>query len=142
MIKIDGSLFIQIINFIFLIWALNVVLYKPVRNMILKRKEKIEGLEESIEAFEREAREKENLLTSSIREARNEGMKEKEALLAEAAAKEKEIIERINQKAREELMALREKIARDAQAVREALEKEVGKYAEAIAEKILGRAIE
>jgi len=141
MIQIDGSVAIQIINFLFLIWALNTVLYKPIRNIIRKRKEKIDGLAHSIETFEKEAVEKDAAFSSGIKEARNKGMKEKDAMLAEAAAKEKEIIERINQRAREELAALRGKIEKDAQAVRASLEKEVDAYAAAIAQKILGRSV-
>ncbi len=141
MININSSVFIQIINFLFLIWALNTVLYKPIRNILRKRKEKIDGLQQNIEAFEKDAREKDAAFSSGIKEARTTGLKEKEVLLDKAAATEKEIIGRINQKAREELTTLREKITRDAQAVRSSLEKEVGQYAEAIAQKVLGRAV-
>jgi len=141
MIQIDGSVFIQIVNFLFLIWALNTVLYKPLRNIIRKRKEKVDGLQLIITTSEKDAREKDAAFADGIKDARVQGMKEKEALMAEAAAQEKEIVERINQKAREELAALREKIAGDAQAVRASLEKEVGGYAEAIAQKLLGRAV-
>jgi len=141
MINIDSSVFIQIINFLFLIWALNTVLYKPIRNILRKRKEKIDGLQQNIEAFEKDARDKDAAFYSGIKEARTTGLKEKEALLAKAADTEKEIIGRINQKAREELTTLREKITQDAQAVRSSLEKEVGQYAEAIAQKVLGRAV-
>jgi len=141
MINIDSSVFIQIINFLFLIWALNTVLYKPIRNILRKRKEKIDGLQQNIEAFEKDARDKDAAFYTGIKEARTTGLKEKEALLAKAADTEKEIIGRINQKAREELTTLREKITQDAQAVRSSLEKEVGQYAEAIAQKVLGRAV-
>src|SRR4030042_7107884 len=131
MININSSVFIQIINFLFLSWALNTVLYKPIRNILRKRKEKSDGLQQNIEAFEKDAREKDAAFSSGIKEARITGLKEKEVLLDKAAATEKEIIGRINQKAREELTTLREKITRDAQAVRSSLEKEVGQYAEA-----------
>ena len=49
MVSIDGSLIIQIVNFIFLIWILNVVLYKPIRKVLIQRKEKIAGLEQKID---------------------------------------------------------------------------------------------
>ena len=41
----DASVFIQMINFIFLIWILNTLLFKPIRNILLKRKQEFEGLE-------------------------------------------------------------------------------------------------
>jgi len=45
----DASVFIQIINFLFLIWVLNLIIYKPIRNILIQRKEKFSGLEADIE---------------------------------------------------------------------------------------------
>ena len=45
MIKIDASVVLQIVNFVFLIVVLNVVLFKPVRKILRQRKEKVDGLE-------------------------------------------------------------------------------------------------
>ncbi len=45
----DGSLFVQIANFLIIIWALNVILYKPIRKILIQRKEKIVSLEQNIE---------------------------------------------------------------------------------------------
>ena len=49
LISIDSSLLIQIVNFLFLIWALNVILYKPIRGILLKRKTYVTDLEEGVE---------------------------------------------------------------------------------------------
>ena len=38
----DISLLFQIANFLFLIWALNTILFKPIRKILRERKEKIE----------------------------------------------------------------------------------------------------
>ena len=141
MIKIDGSVFIQIVNFLFLIWVLNMVLYKPIRNIIQKRKEKVTGLERSVEAFQIGSAERNESYSSGIKEARLKGNRERDALLSDASAKEKEIIGKINQRAREEMAGLKEKIAKDAVEIRKVLEKDVGSHAEAIAQKILGRAV-
>ena len=45
MISVDVSLFIQIANFLFLIWVLNIILYRPIRGIIRQRKEKFDKLE-------------------------------------------------------------------------------------------------
>ena len=34
----DASVIIQIINFLFLIWVLNLIIYKPIRNIFIQRK--------------------------------------------------------------------------------------------------------
>jgi F-type H+-transporting ATPase subunit b len=62
-------------------------------------------------------------------------------LVQTAAEEEKAIIEKINQKAQAELVEMREKIAKDAETVRATLQKEIDVFADAIGEKILGRAV-
>jgi F0F1-type ATP synthase membrane subunit b/b' len=108
--------------------------------MIQKRKEKVTGLEKSIEGAQQDLTAKTESYASGIKEARAAGLKERDALIAEASIREKEVIAKINQRAREELTGLKEKIGKDAAGIRNILEKEVGSYAESIAQKILGRA--
>ena len=139
MIVIDGSVILQIINFVFLIWVLNTVLYKPIRKVLRQRNEKVAGLEKNIDTFTRDSREKDASFELGIKDARRRGLKEKEALLQAAADEEKKIIAKINEKAQAEIAAIREKIAKDAKHVRETLQQEIEVFAEEIERKILGR---
>lgn len=141
MVSVDSSLIIQIINFILLIWIMNIVLYRPVREMLRKRGKRVAGLEENIEKFHATAREKEAEFAEGIKSARTRGLKEKEALLQEAEAEEKEIIGKINAKAQEELAKVRENVAREAESVRSTLMREVDAFARDIGHKILGRTV-
>jgi membrane protein implicated in regulation of membrane protease activity len=47
----DWTVGIQIINFLLIIWILNLILYRPIRNIVRQRKEKIDGLELIIETY-------------------------------------------------------------------------------------------
>ena len=91
----DGSALIQIINFVFLVLVLNVLLYRPIRKILAQRKEKIGGLELSIETSDRDALEKDEAFAAGIKEARARGFKEKEALKQQATDEEKKIIANI-----------------------------------------------
>jgi len=141
MISVDSSLFIQIANFLILIWVLNRVLYGPIRKMLLERKAKISGLEDNIESCAQQVKESNEAYALGIKEARTNGLKEKEKLVQVAEAQEKELIQQINEKAQAELAKIREKVAKDAEAVRKTLLQDVDKFANDIGEKILGRAI-
>ena len=141
MINVDGSVFIQIANFIFLIWVMNMILYKPIRKALLQRKDKVSSLERSIADFNTEAQEKENAFASGIKEARASGLKEKQALIQSGSDEEKIVLENINKKAQAELAKSREKIAKDAESVRISLQKELDTFVNAIGQKILGRAV-
>ena len=137
----DWTLFVQIANFLLIVWVLNIVLFKPIRNILIQRKEKVTSLEQNIETSDKEAKEKNEAFDSGIRDARAKGLSEKNVLLDEAANEEREIVDKINQKAQADLAEVREKIAKDAEAVRASLQKEIDTFANAIGEKILGRAV-
>lgn len=137
----DWTFWVQLANFLFLIWVLNLILYRPIRNVLIQRKEKISGLEENIESSHKDVEEKEDAFNKAIRAARAKGLEMKDNLLAEAADEEKKIISAINEKAQADLVEVRGKIGKDAQAAKEILMQEVDGFATAISEKILGRAV-
>ena len=131
---------LQILNFLVLLFVLNLVLYKPIRNILKQRKEKFEGLEETVAATGKEADTQYQAFDDGIRAARAKGQKEKEALVQSATDEENEIVAKINAKAKDELAEVKAKIVKDTDAVKGALEKEIDTFADAITQKILGRA--
>ncbi len=140
MVDINWTVIPQIINFLILIFALNIVCYKPIRKILLERKAKVEGLTVNIDSATRESDEKDKAFGIGIREARAKGQKEKEALMQTAADEEKVIVGKIMDKAREDMAEVKAQIAKDTGEVKAALEKEVDTFADAITQKILGRA--
>ena len=137
----DGSLIIQIANFLLIIWILNLILYRPIRNILRQRRERIEGLELSIETYNENAQEKDDAFASGIKEARTRGLKQKDTLLQAAAEEEKQIIENVNTNAQAELAEIRKKIAKDADNARTSLQERVDEFADEICQKILGRKV-
>ena len=139
MVSVDGSIVVQIVNFLVLIWILNMVLYKPIRKILLERKEKVTGLQTTIDGSAQEVAAKEEAYAEGVRQARARGQKEKEALVQAAAEEEKVIIGKINESAQADLKSVKEKIAQEMGTVRAALEEEVDAFADTIGKKILGR---
>ena len=137
----DGSIIIQIINFLFAIWVLNVLLYKPIRKVLTRRKEKVDGLELAIATSNNDVKEKDDAFAAGMKEARARGFKEKGALLQQAADEEKSIIADINRNAQAELTKIRGQIKKDVEAARESLQSEIDDFANQISQKILGRAV-
>jgi F-type H+-transporting ATPase subunit b len=141
MVSVDLSVFVQIVNFILLIWLMNIVLYKPIRGVLARRKQKVEGLELGIRSSTENAREKEEAFNTGIREARVKGVSLKDSLVEDASSEEKRIISELQEKAKNDLAEVREKISRDVAAARKELQKEIDVFAVTIGEKILGRAV-
>jgi len=137
----NESIIIQILNFIFLIWALNKILYRPIRNVLAQRKEKIDGMQKRIDDFKSEMEEKGEALETGIKEARVKGLKEKEGLIATAEDEEKAIIGEIHKKAKAELKEVLDKISNDAEEARKSLQNEIDGFVKDIGQKILGRAV-
>ncbi len=140
MVNVNGSLIVQIINFLFLFFVLNLVLFKPIRKILLERKGKIAGLEGGIEKFSSEALDRDKAYKEGLKMARKKGLQQKKTFVEQASKEEKEIIDKINKKAQANLAEIRGKVAKESENARIALEKEVDVFAGAIAEKILGRA--
>ena len=140
MVDINLTVIPQIINFLFLIFAMNIVCYKPIRKVLLERKAKVDGLEENISSATKLSDEKDNAFSQGVRDARAKGQKEKEALLNEAGEEEKVIVGKIMDKAKEDMATVKEQITKETEEVKAALEKEVDAFADAITQKILGRA--
>ncbi len=141
MISVDGSVFIQMVNFLVLIWALNFIVYRPIRGILAQRKEKVEGLEQGISRYEQDLAEKEQAIQAGIQQAREKGQKEKETLEERAREHEQQMMEQINEKARTDLAEIRERVARETESVRMSLQKQVDQFADQISEKILGRTV-
>ncbi len=140
MVEINWTVLPQIANFLILIFVLNIIVYKPIRKILLERKDKFQGLADGITSADQQAQEKDQAFNTGLKEARVKGQKEKEALLQAASDEEKEIVGRINDKAREDLAEVKAQIAKDTGEVKAALEEEVDAFADAISQKILGRA--
>ena len=137
----DFSVFIQMANFLILIMVLNILLYKPIRGILIQRREKIKSLEDGIDGFQADARDKEEAYVSGIKKARALGLKEKQSLVDAATEQEKAIVDKIHQQAQAVLVEIRKRVAKEASAAKEELLKEVDGFANAISEKILGRAV-
>ena len=112
MVSVDGSIVLQIANFLLLIWILNMVLYKPIRKVLLERKEKMVGMQSDIDGSAQQVQSKEDAYVEGVRQARAAGPKEKD---------------------------VREKITQEMGTVKAALEDEIDAFADAIGQKILGR---
>jgi len=137
----DWSVSIQIVNFLFLIFALNLLLFRPIRKIIAERNQKTRGMELAISNAAASAAEKDQAFAKSIKDARAQGLKEKEALVNQAQEEERQLIENINVKAQADIEDIRRKIAADAEHVRQSLQQDVGTFANEIARKILGRSV-
>ena len=96
MLEINSSLFIQIANFLLLLFLLNMLLYRPIRQILNQRTAQVNSLQAMIDDFEGKASEYENGIEESKIMARKEGHHEREVCKAQGLDEEKERRERTN----------------------------------------------
>ena len=135
----DISTLYQMINFLILLFFLNLFLYRPIRSIIIKRKEKIENMEDDVAKASDELTSQIDAYKQGIQQARMKGIKEKQVFIDNAAKEEKEIVDKINAKAIDNFAKIKQQVADESQKAYNELEKDIDIYAKAISEKVLGR---
>ena len=141
MLAIDGSLFIQIANFLLLILILNIFLYRPIRRILIRRNEETDSLQKMIESFQGRSEQNEKGLEESMISARKEGFMEKEGFKGQGLEEEKGILQEVNSSVEEKLGKAKKEMEMKITDIRKTLDEQVGAFSKELAEKILGRRI-
>ena len=139
MIDIDWTLFAQIINFLLLVFLLNVVLFRPIRNAIKDRQAKILAQEAEYNLLVDQGRSLEDEIKEKLAAARREGAAAREALKQEGAQAEASLLEEVKRQVEVEWATVETKIKADMAKARKSLQKQAQTFAQLLATKILGR---
>lgn len=139
MIELDWTLFVQIINFLVLVFLLNMVLFRPIRKIILDRRTRQDSFEKDISGL---ADNRQGILgevEGQLTAARREGLGLREKLRQEGSQAENSLLEQVKKEVEAEWTRVEAKIKKDVAKAREALRAQVKDFAMALSAKILGR---
>jgi F-type H+-transporting ATPase subunit b len=139
MIAIDWTLYAQIINFLLLVFLLNVVLFRPIRNAIRDRQAKLLAQEAEINLLMDQGRSLEDDIKEKLAAARRDGAGARENLKQEGAQAEASLLEDVKHQVEVEWATVEKKIKADMTKARQSLKKEAKTFAQLLATKILGR---
>ena len=142
MVAITGSLIVQIIVFLALIWFTKTYLWGPLVRVMDERKTRVS---EGLAAAERGTREL-NEAIAKAEEQMAEAREQAQEILANAQRQANEIVDRARSEARSEgdriLTAARDEVEQTVASAKEDLRREVGEIAVSGAERILRREID
>ena len=141
MIDINITLFIQMVNFFLLIFLLNTILYRPIRNMIAKRNQVIAEREQGIERADADAAAAVREFEGKVQEARIEGRQKVQGLKDVGYEKEKNLLQEAAEHSASELAKVRDQIKKDIAAARKRLRAQIQAFSVEVAQKVLGRTI-
>ncbi|MCJ7809541.1 MAG: ATP synthase F0 subunit B [Desulfobulbaceae bacterium] len=142
MLNIDGSLFIQIVNFLVLLFIMNIILYKPIRGIIAKRDEEMNSRRNSIEEYRNKAEKDQKGIEEGLIAARKEGFLAKESFKSQGLEEEKGILREAGGSVEQKLDAAKKELESKIVDVRKSLEGVIRMFSSELAEKILGRSVQ
>jgi F-type H+-transporting ATPase subunit b len=141
-VSLDSTILIQMINFLILIFILNLLLYKPILGIMDKRKKRFQDTEDEIKSINLTIEERMAAYEEKVRLAKMDALNQKNDILKEGSDQAKTMIDA----ARGEIPGMMEefhgKMNREVTDARRILTDQSRKISVDIAEKLLGRSIQ
>ncbi|MEA3471354.1 MAG: ATP synthase F0 subunit B [Thermodesulfobacteriota bacterium] len=142
MIELNYTLLIQMINFLLLIFILNLLLYKPITKIIDERNKKIEDSKNEVESLDKKAELKIADYEEKMRQARQEAMSQSSEVRNEGEETGKTVIEETRGEISTMIEGFKDTLASEGEAARDVLRDQAKKIAVEISEKVLGRGVQ
>ena len=141
MLEINSTLWIQLVNFLIMIFLLNVLLFKPVLKVMEKRRNHLQDLDEEVKSLDSEVEQKMANYKEKLREARLEAMKQKAEIQRKASEEGKDIVGEARGKISQIVEDFNQKVDKEIVSARNVLKSQSEKISVEISEKVLGRDI-
>ena len=141
MINIDYTIWIQMANFLVLMFILNLLLYKPILGIIDRRKKQIQDAEEEIKRLNREVEERMAAYEEKLRLAKMEALEKKLEIIREGTEQGKSFIEAAKGEIPGMMEKFHEEIGKEISDARRILTDQSRGISIEITEKLLGRSL-
>ena len=141
MVELNFTVWIQMVNFIVLIFILNFLLYKPVLKIIEKRNKRIEESDEKVRSLNKTIENNMARYEGKIRQARADATAQRDEVEEEGSEQGKAIIGKVRDEISEKLGDFKAKLRNETDKARGVLRDQTRAIATEISEKVLGRGI-
>lgn len=142
MVSLDYTILIQMINFLFLLFVLNLFLYKPILGIMDKRKKSFQDTEDEVKRINLTIEERMAAYEEKVRLAKLDALNQKNEILKEGSEQAKSVIDAARGEIPGMMDQFHEKMNKEVTEARRVLTGESGKISVDIAEKLLGRSIQ
>ena len=141
MVSLDYSLGIQIVNFLLLIFILNVLLYKPILGMIDKRKKQFEDSDAEIRRLQKTVEQKMAAYEEKLRQAKAAAVEQKNEIIRQGAEEAKTVIDAVRAEIPGMMEQFHARMDGEIGAAKKILTDHSQQLSVEIAEKVLGRSL-
>jgi F0F1-type ATP synthase, subunit b len=138
----DYTLLIQIVTFLVLIYVLNFLLFKPILNIIDRRKKQLEELENEIKLFNDSVDKRVSEYDEKLKQAKTNASELKKEIIKEGDDQAKSIVDIVRGEIPLMTQEFQKKMDKEIQAARKILDNQSRKLSLEIAEKVLGRGVQ
>ena len=142
MVSLDSTILIQMINFLLLIFILNLLLYKPILGIMDKRKKQFQDTEDEIRGINLTIEERMAAYEEKVRLAKMDALNRKIDIMKEGSDQAKSIIDAARGEIPGMMEQFNETINKEVTEARRILADQSRKMSLDIAEKLLGRSIQ
>jgi len=141
LIELNWTFFVQVINFLVLMFILNKILYKPILKVLDERDERVVGGQTKAKQLVAESEKIISSYNDKLQVAKIDALGTKNTARKEASDQANVIIEDARRKAEDIISQVQQEMAKEIERVKKELEPEVGIMAATIAQQILGRKV-
>jgi F-type H+-transporting ATPase subunit b len=141
MITIDIVFLFQAVNFLLLLFLLNILLYKPIRKVMADRAAEMSASREKAASVDLEVQEKMHRYEQKLREIKAAASEERNRLIGEARSEEARIVGAARDEASQSMTALQGAIRKEAEEAETFLRAQAETLSRVISEKVLGRSL-
>lgn len=141
MIDFDITFFIQLANFLILLFLLNLLLFRPIRRVMDERKQITDGGHQRARDLEEQIQAKMSAYREKLQDAKSRAAEERSALRAAAGEEEARILSDAQKKAAAQLETIRSQVDQEAATAGQSLRDNAAQLAEQVASKVLGRSL-
>lgn len=138
MLELNKWFFVLLVNFLVLLYVLNIILFKPFMKLFNERKDSIQGSLEA--AREMQVKREEALLqmNNELKAAREKAKQLYESMVKDGAARQKELLDSINKDAQKLMEAARQELKSETEKARQGLRANVSRFSDDIVKKLIG----
>jgi F-type H+-transporting ATPase subunit b len=141
LIELNWTFFVQIFNFLLLMFILNKILYKPILKVLDEREARIAGGQEKAKELLDESQSILKSYNEKLYGAKIDAMTVKNSSRKQAVDEANEIIENARRNAETIVLDVQKEMTEEIARVKSELEPEIGVMAGTIAQQILGRKV-
>jgi F-type H+-transporting ATPase subunit b len=138
MLELNKWFFVLLLNFLVLLYVLNIILFKPLVKLFTEREGLIKG---SLDAAKKMIQRKEDVMAAmdrELKEARNKSNEIFENMRKEGMSRQKETLEGANRQAHDFIEKAKAELKGESEKARQKLRTDVEKFSDEIVKKLVG----